>query len=649
MQMSFFTSKGEVVQVGHELGKGGEGSVYEMLSNSNQVVKLYNAQHMPDVQKQGKLSFMAASGDGQLLDYAAWPLEVVRRTQNGPIVGFLMPKVIGYEQVHMLYSPAHRRQNHPELAWDFLVHVSRNIAAAFATIHKYGHIISDVNQSNVLVRKDSKVMLIDCDSFQINANGVTHFCEVGVPEFTPPELQGQASFKGVKRTANHDNFGLALFIFHLLFGGRHPFAGKPLRRDVGEVLQNDIKAFRFAYGNENRLRGFEPPPNSIPFSLIPNTTQALFEAAFTERGASGSRPSAQQWLSELDSLRSRLRHCNTVKTHVYPNHLVSCPWCALENRGVIYFLDIGLSFTKNTSSFVLATVWAAIENIQPLQDIKTPTVGSSKIVSTPLPKSVNKGVIDAIGRIALILIIAVALFSIKMSGVGLLIIIVIWFIWRPRLKDERSIEYIKRKNILSEAQGDFSLLERHVQNETKPERFNLKKQELIRLRDEYESLALQEKNELEKLHKNAEFYQRQRFLERFFIESATISGVGSSKKAALRSFGIETAADVTRSKVQAVHGFGNVLTNAVVDWRKSCERRFVFNPQNAISESDKNVVRAKIGIRRRSIEASLIAGPADLQRLREEIAIKSKALYPQLEVATNKLKQAQADMTVFNN
>lgn len=643
--MNFLTSKGEVVQVERELGKGGEGSVYEVLGNSNQVVKLYNAQHMPDVQKQGKLSFMVASGDRQLLDYAAWPLEIVRKTQNDPIVGFLMPKVIGYEQVHMLYSPAHRRQNHPELAWDFLVHVSRNISAAFATIHKYGHIISDVNQSNVLVRKDSKVMLIDCDSFQINANGVTHFCEVGVPEFTPPELQGQASFKGVKRTANHDNFGLALFIFHLLFGGRHPFAGKPLRRDVGEVLQNDIKAFRFAYGNENRLRGFEPPPNSIPFSLIPGTTQALFEAAFTERGASGSRPSAQQWLSELDSLRSKLRHCNTVKTHVYPNHLVSCPWCTLENRGVIYFLDIGLSFTKNTSSFVLATVWAAIEGIQSPQSISTPVVASITAVPTPLPKKLNGGAFKTIVRVIL-LSGGLLVFGI-MPKAWWLIITCIWLGWL--VTDSDSVEHTKRQNALIEAQRELSLIESRIRNETNSEKFSLKKQELISLRDAYQNLVLQEKNELEKLHKNAEFYQKQRFLERFFIESATISGVGSAKKAALRSFGIETAADITRSKVQGVRGFGTVLTNAVVDWRKSCERRFVFNPQNAISESDKNAVRAKIGVRRRSIEASLVAGPADLQRLREEIAIKSKALYPQLEVATNKLKQAQADMTVFNN
>jgi DNA-binding helix-hairpin-helix protein with protein kinase domain len=52
-----------------------------------------------------------------------------------------------------------------------------------------------VNQGNVLVGSDSKVVLIDSDSFQVNARGTLHLCEVGVSHFTPPELQGLSSFE----------------------------------------------------------------------------------------------------------------------------------------------------------------------------------------------------------------------------------------------------------------------------------------------------------------------------------------------------------------------------------------------------------------------------------------------------------------------
>ncbi|MFV2621689.1 helix-hairpin-helix domain-containing protein, partial [Escherichia coli] len=76
--------------------------------------------------------------------------------------------------------------------------------------------------------RDSKVLLIDSDSFQINAKGTLHLCVVGVSHFTPPELQTVSSFVGVARTENHANCGLAVLLFHVWFGGRQPTSGVPL-------------------------------------------------------------------------------------------------------------------------------------------------------------------------------------------------------------------------------------------------------------------------------------------------------------------------------------------------------------------------------------------------------------------------------------
>ncbi len=642
----FVTSKGMVVQIGRELGKGGEGSVYERPAQPDQVVKLYNDHHRPDFQKQTKLSFMVRNSSKQLLDHAAMPLDTLHKTKNGAIVGFIMPKVAGYEPIHMLYSPAHRRQNHPKVSWSFLLRAARNTAAAFATLHSQSYVIGDVNQGNVLVGEHSKVMLIDCDSFQVTENSNTYFCEVGVSHFTPPELQGLSSFRGVKRTYNHDNFGLALLIFHLLFGGRHPYSGKPLRHDVGDSLEADIKAFRFAYAKDGQLRGFEPPPGSIPFSLIPETTQMLFEAAFTERGVSSGRPSAQQWVSELDDLRSRLKRCNTTTTHTYPNHLGTCPWCALENKGVVYFIDIGLSLTAEGSGFVLAKVWTAIDAIQ-LPPINIPNINSIPVTPTPLPEVVKQSpqftyVHYFTFGFALLFILAVPQsFWIMLPWA--------WFVGMSGGSNNSTNrnEEVRRNNLLAEAKKEFSSIEKRIRNEAGSERFTLKKQEFMALRSEYQNLPSQENIELGKLHATAESRQKQRFLERCFIDSANIPGVGLAKKSALRSFGIETAADVTRYKVQAVRGFGEVLARAVVDWRKSCERRFVFNPHNAVSEADRNAVRAQIAARKRVIESSLITGISDLQRLRQEAAIKFNALYPQMEAAAKKLAQAQADVKLL--
>ena len=645
----FVTSKGMVVHIGRELGKGGEGSVYETPSHYSQVAKLYNDHHMPDFQKQAKLSFMVRNSSKQLLDHAAMPLDTLHKTKNGAIVGFIMPKVAGYEPIHMLYSPAHRRQNHPKVSWSFLLRAARNTAAAFATLHSKSYVIGDVNQGNVLVGEDSKVMLIDCDSFQVTENGSTYFCEVGVSHFTPPELQGLSSFRGVMRTYNHDNFGLALLIFHLLFGGRHPYSGKPLRHDVGDSLEADIKAFRFAYAKDGRLRGFEPPPGSIPFDIIPETMQMLFEAAFTERGVSSGRPSAQQWVSELDDLHSRLKRCSTTTTHTYPNHLGTCPWCALENKGVVYFIDIGFSFTTGASGFVLSNVWAAIEAIPSPSSASIPVIGSILVTPTPLPQGVSDS-----GQVFFLrfLVVGAATWLIAAAPATWWIIALgAWFLWGIAGESgeaERKIERDKRQVILNEAQREFESVEKRIRNEIGPEGFSLKKQELTDLRNEYQSLPAQEKNEIDRLHATAESRQKHRFLESCFIDSANIPGVGLAKKSALRSFGIETAADVSRSRVQSVRGFGEVLTRAVVDWKKSCERRFIFNPYNAVSESDKNVIRAKIAARKRVIETSLIAGASDLQRFRQEAMMKANVLYPQINAAAKKLAQAQADLNLLH-
>ena len=242
MGRTVYTSSGTPIELGRELGKGGEGSVFEIPALKDQVAKVYHK--APDPKKQAKLGYMAATADAKLLSYVAWPQETLHERRGGPVVGILMPRVSGKAPIHMVYSPAHRRQDYPKVAWDFLLYVARNVAASFEAVHSHGHVLGDVNQNSFMVGRDSKVVLIDSDSFQVDARGTLHLCEVGVSHFTPPELQSLRSFAGFTRTASHDNFGLALLIFHVLFGGRHPFSGVPLRSGVGDALETDIKNFR---------------------------------------------------------------------------------------------------------------------------------------------------------------------------------------------------------------------------------------------------------------------------------------------------------------------------------------------------------------------------------------------------------------------
>ncbi|MDP3515800.1 MAG: helix-hairpin-helix domain-containing protein [Pseudohongiella sp.] len=648
MKKNLVTATGKSIYIGQELGKGGEGTVYEVPASQNWVAKLYNEHHLPDAPKQSKLRFMAATADLDLLNYAAWPKETLHNTINGPVVGFLMPRVTGRTAIHMLYSPAHRKQVYPQAEWSFLLYVARNTAAAFASIHHHGHVIGDVNQGNVLVGNDSKVVLIDTDSYQINENGSTHLCKVGVAHFTAPELQGITSFDRTLKTPNHDNFGLALLIFHLLFGGRHPYSGVPLKLDAGEALEKDIGAFRYAYARDNKRRGFEPPPRSIPIGIVTQSIQEMFNLAFTESGVSGGRPTAQQWVAVLDSMRGQLIKCASSKMHIYPSHLEKCPWCELESRGVFYFLDITLSLTSTvTNGFNLGRAWAAIDAVLPPTAILIPNISSIAVTPTPLPPGIMKESIITFWR-AVIVIITVGLL-VLIPDAGFLVfgsLLVIWAIGGIG-KDERERERTKRMTAIVAAQRVYDQIVSKVRQEASPGVFEKKKQDLAKLRDEYQQLPQREKNEIVNLSVTAEARQKQKYLERIFLDAATITGVGPTKKAALRSFGIETAADVTWQKVINIKGFGEVLTRAVVDWRKSHERRFKFNPQVAVTDSDKSQVRAKIATRRRALEAALNTGAAELQRMRVDIIGKSNKLSPGLQAATLKLAQAQADLKAF--
>ncbi len=648
MTRSLYTSKGASIVIGTELGKGGEGSVFDVPALPSKAAKIYHTNKLPDTKKQQKLSFMPSKADPQLLNYVAWPQETLHTSRGGPVIGYLMPKAVNRKPLHVLYSPAQRKQGYPKAAWDFLLYVARNVAASVETVHTHGYVIGDINENSFMVGQDSKVTLIDSDSFQINAQGTLHFCDGGVPIFTPPEMQTLPSFSGFTRTTNHDNFGLALLVFHLLIGGRHPYSGVPLRNDVGDALVTDIKHFRYAFARDNQLRGFNPPPHSIPISILPDSLESMFHLAFTEKGAAGLRPSARQWVTELDSVRSRLKGCGVSSMHVYPNHLAACPWCALEKQGVTYFVSLIAPFKETTSTFNLARVWASIQAISPPPAPHIPTTSNFTVTAQPLPAGVPGEVTIKVYRaIAVALGLFVAVAESKTFFWGILVSVIGWFVASNIGGTERTAEKSRRATTLQSATTAYNTLVARTLQEAGPQAFLSKRNELEKLRNEHQGLPEAERLALFQLNSTARERQKQRFLDTCFIENATISGVGPARKATLRSFGIETAADISRKKVMQIQGFGESLTRAMTDWRASCERRFVFNAATAVTDADRQAVRSSIAARRNSIETALNNGPSELQNLVRHAAMQLPKLNPLLEDAARKLAQAEIDLLVL--
>lgn len=364
--MAIVDESGNTVHLGAQLTTpGGEGSIYEIPSDPSLVAKVYH--NPPHPQKSVKLEHLCRASNPALASVAAWPRTLIYAVNDRRnIRGFLMSRINGKE-IHRLYGPRERQLEFPSAAWDFLIHVARNCAAAFETLHEHGVVMGDVNEKNLLVTATGLVRLIDCDSYQIE-NSQGHFlCDVGVPLWTPPELQSrvqQHGYHGLLRTPNHDRFGLAVLIFELLFMGRHPFAGVPVTNQDIEIHEA-IRRYVFAFGPRASSHGVRAPPNTLPLGAIPERLVRLFEKAFLPGSEQpNARPTGRDWAKELDGLHVARKVCTYDAGHVFWNGLKACPWCAiLGNGGPNFFISVSFEAASPRGGADASAYWAAIQRV----------------------------------------------------------------------------------------------------------------------------------------------------------------------------------------------------------------------------------------------------------------------------------------------
>src|SRR5215207_2553385 len=313
MAVAFIDDTNSPVLLGREIGKGGEGSVFEIAGTAALVAKIY---HRPAEQaKAEKLEAMVRLKGATITAFAAWPERRILDKSSKQTWGIVLPRVTDHREIHHLYSPAHRKVDFAAADWSFLLHVARNCAAAFESIHSAGHVVGDVNQGGILVSRQGTVKFIDCDSFQVSDGPRVFTCDEGVPHFTAPELQGK-SFRGLQRAPTHDSFGLAVLIFHLLFMGRHPFAGR--FHGSGDMpIELAIQQGRFAYGAAGAKVQMTPPPHALRLSHVSPVVADLFERAFRHGAGQLIRPTAGEWVKALDDLNRSLTACARFAGHKF--------------------------------------------------------------------------------------------------------------------------------------------------------------------------------------------------------------------------------------------------------------------------------------------------------------------------------------------
>ena len=635
--------KGRSIQLGSEIARGGEGAVYELPSDPTVVAKLYF--RSPDNHKASKLSAMVQTATPDIGKFAAWPSGTLRK--DGHVTGILMPRVAARSRpIHELYTPKTRLREFPTANWQFLVNVAANVTRGFAVIHRTGHVIGDVNHGNILVAPNGITAFIDCDSFQIRSNGEIYLCEVGVSTYTPPELQNKP-FNNIVRTPNHDCFGLAVLLFHLLFMGRHPFAGRyagpgymPIERAIGEG--------RFAFGRLASQMLMSPPPDSLLLNQVPATVADAFERAFGIEATRGtSRPQALEWLAILEQFQRELTRCGTNRSHVYFSRVAACPWCPIEAHGVILFVDVEVSVATGLD---IESLWRKLTNLSPLGDLPpVPTIENRKLTITPNPEARTSGRTRKLrmGVGVLIIIVTIcAVVGLNVNGLVALVLVGMSIGVAYRLPREFQQKRAVAVKNWRECQDRYEQLQTRYRSECSDSTFRTKAKDVGGLRDEYNQLPVLKRRKVQELEKNKFQLQLHEFLDRINLSDAHIPSIGAGRKAMLASYGIDTAADVSYGSVTQVPGIGPTFATRLLAWRQVQESRFKFDSNRAISKAELDKVDREIRTLRMKLEEGVTRGIQEAVTFHGRTIVLRRNYLEQLEVALTSLAQAEANMRV---
>ncbi len=624
------------IRLGRELGRGSEAAVFEVAGRLDWVAKIYF--RPPGQQMVRKLSAMAAVADPYLQRVAAWPLELVLGPKGG-VCGFVMPRIGADCDIRELYSPKRRIEAFPDADFPFLIHVGANLARVFATVHGLGHVIGDVNGGNVLVGPEGDVALIDCDSFQVAVDINVFTCDVGTPLFTPPELSEQ-TLTGLVRSPNHDLFGLAVLLFHLLFLGRHPFSGR--YAGPGDMpIEKAIAEYRFAYGPDRQTHGMDRPPATPPLATMGDAIASNFIRAFARSGSVEGRPDARSWIAALEGLEASLCGCPSACWHHYPRDLAACPWCSVEAEvpGRLFGLPIaaGLQDTRDVPA-----LWQAIVDVPgPGDEPPLPSEGPQQ-APKHLLGYVNWRADLPIGAFALALVGGLACYgyffdagfvdSSLVAGVSLTLTIRAVQFWL-RYLDKR---FTDAENAWLDAVDQWRRQASASEFAERRKRLALACQELI-------DLPKERRRRLATLEGERERRQRKHFLDEMRVDRAELVSLRPSVAAMLASHGIETAADVDRHILDPVPGLSDILKQKLVEWRIRHERKFRFDPGKPVDRRDIAELDRELEARRRDLLATLSEGPAELDRCRRSIIEARDRLMPWLKQLWSRVQQARRD------
>ncbi len=627
--------------LGRELGRGGEGTVYELQNDSSRVLKRYN--ELLTATQVNKLKLMVSMRSPGIEAYAAWPEALVVDDKDN-ICGFVMKKLTGFVPLHMIFSPLDRKNKFPDKGYNFLVHVARNLATAFHKLHDAGLVVGDVNEGNILISSAGLVSFIDCDSFQVKGTDSIYFCEVGVPRYTPPELLSAQTFENVVRTINTDSFSLAILIFQLLFLGRHPFAGKnKSAQDIDE--ETAIRLHEFAYSLSAKKKKLSPPNDSFNISNLNDDLISYFHKAFE----TDDRPLPGSWVKALDAFILELVICSESNLHSYPAKLKECPWCYFKRtRGIMFFLDD----TVLKANAVLNDIEHFVNGFK-VDKLELNKWSGSVQDNDHVTQKVDRGWYKQLyTQVGIAVVCCLAFIGVSIISHNYILCLggissVLWIKYGTLAKKIKA----ERDSLRNTYAHYATLLEKMIQEYNMPPGLDMYNKALGKLNQLVNNFR-QLPDEGEKMKKLMEerIYNDYLagYLRQFDIQSHEIASFGPAKKTILLSAGIRNASDISLLHSRKIPGIGPKNMQVLISWQRQMSSGFVYIPDTGKLSTGLLQVVSDLEALKLKLEHSIRIEYQSVTYMKQNITNRSLVLERQINDLIAHTTQAKSSMLAFD-
>jgi DNA-binding helix-hairpin-helix protein with protein kinase domain len=429
-----------------------------------------------------------------------------------------------------------------------------------------------------------------------------------VPLFTPPELQGQ-NFRGLVRSADHDAFGLAVLLFHLLYAGRHPYAGRYVDEEM--PIEQAIAESRFAYGSNAAERKMSAPPGTLALEAFGAPIAAMFERAFSAPGAA-KRPTAVEWVESLHALESELITCLACSDHDYPKGTACC-WCELEDRASIVLFG---RFALRGARFDRAEIellWNDIKSVELPPDLSWAT---SQLAQALVIKTMGRRSWSWVWWLFYLVLVWISgeIVSgsaedawLALASFGGAILLAVTSVSARSARRQR--ETLLREANMRLSDTAFVSTLAHLENA---------RQRLLEIHDSPWLVA-------PRIGSERRAQQREQRLRTLMLTDESAPVLSERERAALAAIGIESAADVLRERRQLHHWLSYAMVREIIQWAENFRAQVAVEAHEPLAPHELRAIDEDLRSEATRLLTDLRGGAASLQRARDVIVTARRA------------------------